>query len=93
MTFGSTSASVYLHAVINGYDTGSRETINGDIKGTISYRNGSAATVGFTSKYLNSEVEMVNFDIVAGGTSGSILVYGTGSRYYLFGATVTTQTI
>lgn len=91
--FSNTSASVYIHAIVTGYDTGSRDTITGDIKGTVRYRSGVATVVGVDQTFINSDAQVVNFDIVAGGTSGSLLVYGTGSRAYQWGATVVTQVI
>jgi cytoskeletal protein CcmA (bactofilin family) len=91
--FTNISSSVYLTAIVTGYDTGSRDTISGEIKGTLRYRAGVASLVGTNYTYLNSDNSTVNFELFAGGTSGSILVYGTGSRTYQWGATVTTQII
>lgn len=93
ITFTNTSASVYMSAVVTGYDTGSRETITGDIKATIKYANATASVVGYNQTFFNADNSVVAFDIIAGGTSGSLVAYGTGSRYYQWGATVVTQVI
>jgi hypothetical protein len=93
LPFTNVSSSVFLTAIVTGYDTGSRDTISGEIKGTIRYRAGVASIVGSNYSYLNSDNVAVGFSLVAGSTSGSILVYGTGSREYQWGATVTTQII
>jgi len=93
LPFTNTSSSVFISAIVTGYDTGSRDTISGEIKGTIRYRAGVATIVGSNYSYLNSDNLAVGFGLVAGSTSGSILVYGTGSRAYQWGATVTTQII
>lgn len=93
LPFTNISSSVFVSAIVTGYDTGSRDTISGEIKGTIRYRAGVASIVGSNYSYLNSDNLAVGFNLVAGSTSGSILVYGTGSRTYQWGATVTTQII
>jgi len=93
LRFTNISSSVYLTAIVTGYDTGSRDTITGEIKGTLRYRAGVASLVGTNYSYINSDNSTVNFELFAGGTSGSLLVYGTGSRTYQWGATVTTQII
>jgi len=93
LSFTNISSSVFLSAIVTGYDTGSRDTITGEIKGTIRYRAGVATLIGNNYSYANSDNSIVNFELFAGGTSGSILVYGTGSRTYQWGATVTTQII
>ena len=93
LPFTNISSSVFVSAIVTGYDTGSRDTISGEIKGTIRYRAGVASIVGSNYSYLNSDNLAVSFGLVAGSTSGSILVYGTGSRTYQWGATVTTQII
>ena len=93
LPFTNISSSVFVSAIVTGYDTGSRDTITGEIKGTIRYRAGVATLIGTNYSYANSDNSVVNFELFAGGTSGSILVYGTGSRSYQWGATVTTQII
>ena len=93
ITFGSVSSSVYVTAVVTGYDTASRDTITGDVKATIRYRSGVASIVGTNQSFSNTDNSGVSFNVVAGGTSGSLRVFGTGSRTYQWGATVTTQMI
>ncbi len=93
LTFTTVSSSVYMHAIVTGYDTGSRDTITGDVRATIRYRAGVASVVGVDQVFVNSDNSIVAFDIIAGGTSGSLVAYGTGSRTYQWGATVTTQVI
>ena len=93
ITFGSVSSSVYVNAVVTGYDTASRDTITGDVKATIRYRSGVASIVGSNQSFSNTDNSGVSFNVVAGGTSGSLRVFGTGSRTYQWGATITTQVI
>ena len=93
ITFGSVSSSVYVNAVVTGYDTASQDTITGDVKATIRYRSGVASIVGFNQSFSNTDNSGVSFNVVAGGTSGSLRVFGTGSRTYQWGATITTQVI
>ena len=93
ITFGSVSSSVYVNAVVTGYDTASRDTITGDVKATIRYRSGVASIVGSNQSFSNTDNSDVSFNVVAGGTSGSLRVFGTGSRTYQWGATITTQVI
>jgi hypothetical protein len=93
LVFSNTSSSVFMSAVVTGYDTGSRQTVTGDIKSTIKYNAGVASVVGYNQKFLNSEVANVNFDIVASSVSASLLVYGSGSTTYKWGATITYQVI
>jgi hypothetical protein len=93
LVFSNVSSSVFMSAVVTGYDTGSRQTITGDIKSTIKYNAGIASVVGYNQKFLNSEVANVNFDIAASSTSASLLVYGSGSKTYNWGATITYQVI
>jgi hypothetical protein len=93
ITFTTVSSSVYMHAVVTGYDTGSREVITGDVKATVKYAAGAASVVGYNQSFLNSDNSVVSVDVIAGGTSGSLVAYGTGSRVYQWGATVTTQVI
>ena len=89
--FGNTSASLYYSAVVSGYDTGSREMIVGEVKSTIKFANGVATLIGSNTKYLNTEDSTVNFDIVCGGTSASLQVYGSTNKVYNWAATITTQ--
>ena len=93
LPFTNVSSSVFLTAIVTGYDTITRDTITGEIKGTLRYRAGVASIVGSNYSYLNSDNLAVSFNLAAGSTSGSILVYGTGSRTYQWGATITTQII
>jgi hypothetical protein len=93
LVFSNVSSSVFMSAVVTGYDTGSRQTVTGDVKSTIKYNAGVASIVGYNQKFLNSEVANVNFDIVASSTSASLLVYGSGSTTYRWGATITYQVI
>jgi hypothetical protein len=93
LVFSNTSSSVFMSAVVTGYDTGSRQTVTGDIKSTIKYNAGIASVVGYNQKFINSEVANVNFDIVASSVSASLLVYGSGSTTYKWGATITYQVI
>jgi hypothetical protein len=92
INFGAVSSSVYVSAIVTGFDTGSRDTITGDIKATIRYRAGVASIVGINQSFSNTDAA-VGFGISASSTSGSLLVYGTGSRAYQWGATITTQII
>jgi hypothetical protein len=85
------SSSMYYSALINGYDTGSRELIVGDIKSTIKYTAGTASIVGTNIKSAISESAGLNFNIVAGGTSASLEVYGILGKTYKWAATITTQ--
>jgi hypothetical protein len=93
LVFSNVSSSVFMSAVVTGYDTGSRQTVTGDIKSTIKYNAGVASVVGYNQKFINSEVSNVNFDILASSTSASLLVYGSGSTTYKWGATITYQVI
>lgn len=93
INFSSVSSSVYVNATVTGFDTGSRDTITGDIKATIRYRAGVATIVGTNQTFINSDNAEVSFNIVAGGTSGSLQVYGSSSTTYQWGATVITQVI
>ena len=93
LVFSNTSSSVFMSAVVTGYDTGSRQTVTGDIKSTIKYNAGVASVVGYNQKFINSEVANVNFDILASSVSASLLVYGSGSKTYNWGATITYQVI
>jgi hypothetical protein len=89
--FGSTSSSLYYSAIISGYDTGSRQIIVGDIKSTIKFSAGTASVIGTNLRFLNAEDSTVNFNIVAGGTSASLEVYGSTNKAYNWAATITTQ--
>ena len=93
LVFSNVSSSVFMSAVVTGYDTGSRQTVTGDIKSTIKYNAGVASVVGYNQKFLNSEVANVNFDVAASSTSASLLVYGSSGATYRWGATVTYQVI
>lgn len=93
INFSSVSSSVYVNATVTGFDTGSRDTITGDIKATIRYRAGVATIIGTNQTFINSDNAGVSFNIVAGGTSGSLQVYGSDSTTYQWGATVITQVI
>lgn len=92
INFGAISSSVYVSAIVTGFDTGSRDTITGDIKATIRYRAGVASIVGINQSFTNADAS-VGFGILASSTSGSLQVFGTGSRAYQWGATITTQII
>jgi hypothetical protein len=89
--FTNTSASLYYSAIVSGYDTGSREIVVGEVKSTIKFANGVPTLVGSNTKYINAEDSMVNFDIVCGGTSASLQVYGSTNKVYNWAATITTQ--
>ena len=91
LNFGSVSSSVYLTATVTGYDTGSRDTIAGDISATIRYRLDTATVIGTVDTFSNSDNGGVGFNVVAGGTSASLQVYGADSTTYQWGATVITQ--
>jgi len=90
LTFGNTSASVYMHAIVTGYDTGSRSSISGDIKSTIKYQNGQVTLIGPNTLFINSETP-ATFNVLTGSISASLLVYGVISRTYNWGATISTQ--
>lgn len=85
------SSSMYYSALINGYDTGSRELIIGDVKSTIKYIAGTASIMGTNIKSAVSESIGLDFNIVAGGTSASLEVYGILDKTYNWAATITTQ--
>lgn len=101
-TVGATTASLYtinfpsgsvayITSVVTGYDSGSRQSIGGEVKATVKFSGSVASIVGTNFRYINSDNASVGFNIVAGGTSGSLEVYGTGSRTYFWAATTTTQ--
>ncbi|CAB4142946.1 hypothetical protein UFOVP449_94 [uncultured Caudovirales phage] len=87
------TSSVFVQATVTGFDTGSRDTIGGDIKGVIKFNAGTASFVGTPTSYSVSDNPGVGFALVAGNRSGSLLVYGTGSRAYQWAATVITQIV
>lgn len=89
--FGLDSASLYYNAIVSGYDTGSRQMIVGDVKSTIKFVNGVATTIGTNVKFINAEDSTVSFDVVSGGTSASLQVYGSSDKAYNWAATITTQ--
>jgi len=101
-TVGATTASLYtlnfpsgsvayITSVVTGYDSASRQSIGGEVKATVKFSASIASVVGTNFRYINSDNPTVGFNIVAGGTSGSLEVYGTGSRTYFWAATTTTQ--
>lgn len=91
INFSNVSSSVYFKAIINGYDTGSWDVVAGDITGIIKYSDNIASLVGIPTKYSGSNNIDMNFDLVAGGTSASLQLYGVNDKTYKFAATVITQ--
>lgn len=91
----ASSATAYLSAVITGYDTTLRTAVVGEIKASFKRAGGNALLIGTGSKYINTDGTGVpaNFDFVVGSTSGSLLVYGSGSGLYDWKATITTQIV
>ena len=89
------SATAYLSAIITGYDTTLRTAVVGEIKASFKRAGGNAVLIGTGSKYINTDGTGVpaNFDFVVGSTSGSLLVYGSGSGLYDWKATITTQIV
>jgi hypothetical protein len=81
----------YITSVVTGYDSASRQSIAGEVKASVKYSGSVASIIGTNFRFLNSDNATVGFNIVAGGTSGSLEVYGTGSRTYFWAATTTTQ--
>jgi hypothetical protein len=69
--------------------------VAGEIKATIKNTGSVVQLVGTGSKYIDFDVAAsnANFDFVVGGTSGSLLVYGSGSGLYNWSTTVTTQIV
>jgi hypothetical protein len=91
LTFGNISSSVYMFAIVSGYDTGNRNSILGDIKSTIKYQNGQVALIGPNTLFVNSDTT-ATFNVLTGSISASLLVYGVTGRSYNWGATISTQT-
>jgi hypothetical protein len=92
-TFGTNTGSAYVNAVVTGYDSASRATISGEIKSTIKCLSGVASIIGNNFRYVNSENAGVNIDLTVSSNTFSVRAYGTGSRTYVWAATVTTQVI
>jgi hypothetical protein len=90
-TFGVPSGSVFMSAVVTGYDSTSRDMISGEVKSSIRYRAGTAAVVGTNFRFINADNIAVSFDITASSNTAILRAYGTGSKTYVWGATVTTQ--
>jgi len=91
----SSTQTAYVSAIVTGYDTTTRNVVAGEIKVTIKNTGSAAQLVSTGSKYIDFDVASnnANFDFVVGDTSGSLLVYGSGSGLYNWYATVTTQII
>jgi len=92
-TFTTNTGSAYVNAVVTGYDSASRATISGEIKSTIKCLSGVASIIGNNFRYVNSENAGVNIDLTVTSNTFSVKAYGTGSRTYVWAATVTTQVI
>lgn len=92
-TFASNSGSAYVNAVVTGYDSASRATVSGEIKSTVKCLAGVASIIGTNFRYINAENPGVNIDLTVSSNTFSVRAYGTGSRTYVWGATVTTQVI
>jgi hypothetical protein len=92
-TFTTNTGSAYVNAVVTGYDSASRATISGEIKSTIKCLSGVASIIGNNFRYVNSENPGVNIDLTVSSNTFSVRAYGTGSRTYVWAATVTTQVI
>lgn len=92
-TFTTNTGSAYVNAVVTGYDSASRATISGEIKSTVKCLSGVASIIGNNFRYVNSENPGVNIDLTVSSNTFSIRAYGTGSRTYVWAATVTTQVI
>lgn len=92
LTSGQTA---YLSAIVTGVDTTTKNVVSGEIKLTLKNTSSAAQAIGTGSKFIDYDVTAsnANFDLVAGGTSGSLLVYGSGSGLYNWYATVTTQIV
>ena len=89
------SQTAYVSAIVTGVDTTSRNVVSGEIKKTFKRAGGDAILVSTGSKFVDfdSGANPANFDFVVGDTSGSLLVYGSGSGLYNWYATVTTQIV
>jgi hypothetical protein len=92
-TFTTNTGSAYVNAIVTGYDSASRATISGEIKSTVKCLLGVASIVGTNFRYVNSENAGVNIDLTVTSNTFSVKAYGTGSRTYVWAATVTTQVI
>jgi hypothetical protein len=92
-TFGAASGSVLMSAVVTGYDSASRDMISGEVKSSIRYRANTAGIVGTNFRYINADNNAVGFDITVSSNTAVLRAYGTGSRTYIWGATITTQII
>lgn len=92
-TFATNTGSAYVNAIVTGYDSASRATVSGEIKSTIKCLAGIASIIGTNFRYINAENPGVNIDLTVSSNTFSVRAYGTGSRTYVWGATVTTQVI
>jgi hypothetical protein len=92
-TFTTNTGSAFVNAVVTGYDSASRATISGEIKSTVKCLSGVASIIGTNFRYVNSENPGVNIDLTVSSNTFSVRAYGTGSRTYVWAATVTTQVI
>jgi len=92
-TFTTNTGSAYVNAVVTGYDSASRATISGEIKSTVKCLSGVASIIGNNFRYVNSENTGVNIDLTVTSNTFSVRAYGTGSRTYVWAATVITQVI
>ena len=91
----TSTQTAYVSAIVTGYDTTSRNVVAGEIKVTLKNTGSAVQLVSTGSKYrdYDSGANPANFDIVVGSTSGSLLVYGSGSGQYNWYATITTQIV
>lgn len=91
----ASSATAYVSAIVTGYDTTLRTAVVGQIQVAVKRAGGNAILIGTGSKWLDTDGtgSTANFDFVVGSTSGSLLVYGSGSGLYDWKATVTTQIV
>ena len=92
-TFGTNTGSAHVNAIVTGYDSASRATVSGEIKSTIKCLSGVASIIGTNFRYINAENAGVNIDLTVTSNTFSVKAYGTGSRTYVWAATVTTQVI
>lgn len=92
-TFTTNTGSAFVSAIVTGYDSASRATISGEIKSTVKCLSGTCTIVGTNFRYLNAENPGVNIDLTVSSNTFSVRAYGTGSRTYIWAATVTTQAI
>jgi len=92
-TFGAASGSVFISAIVTGYDSASRDMISGEVKSSIRYRANTAAIVGTNFRLINADNSRVGFDVSVSSNTAILRAYGTGSRTYIWGATITTQII